>query len=126
MVIGHEPFYILTFNNGGPGGLLHWIVGGGQADVVERRLLTDVSNEVKGNPTLMRRVAIAGWSVLIYRFPEFPAGGPNGGHWAAVVRIGDEMVFASLHGERYVDATVEMAVSLASSSGLGPALDGLR
>jgi hypothetical protein len=71
----------------------------------------------QGNPKFVRRQDVDARQVLIYRFPPFPAGGPNGGHWAAFVRVGrDEMVFASLHGRRYVDAAVEMALDLAKEA----------
>jgi hypothetical protein len=114
-----EPtYYMLSFNNGDPPGpARHWIVGGGLARAVEKWVLTDVANEIKGNPKFVRRQDVDARQVLIYRFPPFPAGGPNGGHWAAFVRVGrDEMVFASLHGRRYVDAAVEMALDLANEA----------
>jgi hypothetical protein len=111
-------YYMLSFNNGEPpGAARHWIVGGGLARAVEKWVLTDVANEKKGNPKLVGRRDVGAQQVLIYRFPPFPGGGPNGGHWAAFVRVGrDEMVFASLHGKRYVDATVEMALNLAKEA----------
>ena len=43
-----------------------------------------------------------------------PAGGPNGGHWAAFIQAGDEVVFASPHERRYVEAAIEMALVLAA------------
>lgn len=108
-------FYMLTFNNGGlPGGKRHWITGGGHAGAVEKWVLTDFDNVVKGNPTLIRTTTVRGRPVSIYRFPPYPAGGPNGGHWAAFIRVGDEMVFASPHERRYVHAAVEMALALAN------------
>jgi hypothetical protein len=113
--ISFEPtYYMLSFNNGDPPGpARHWIVGGGLARAVEKWVLSDVANEIKGNPKLVHRRDVDARQVLIYRFPPFPAGGPNGGHWAAFVRVGrGEMVFASLHGKRYVDAAVEMALAL--------------
>jgi hypothetical protein len=113
--ISFEPtYYMLSFNNGDPpGSARHWIAGGGLARAVEKWVLTDVANEIKGNPELVRRRDVDAQHVLIYRFPPFPTGGPNGGHWAAFVRVGrGEMVFASLHGKRYVDAAVEMALAL--------------
>lgn len=116
IVVDVEPrFYMLTFNNGGlPGGKRHWITGGGKASVVEKWVLTDFQNEVKGDPKLVRTLTVRGRRVAIYRFPPFPAGGPNGGHWAAFVRVGDEIVFASPHGRRYVEAGIEMALALAN------------
>jgi hypothetical protein len=110
-----EPrFYMLTFNNGGlPGGRRHWITGGGEAGAVGKWALTDFQNVVKGDPTLVRTMEAHGRRVSIYHFPPYPAGGPNGGHWAAFVQIGDEIVFASPHERRYVQAAVEMALALA-------------
>jgi hypothetical protein len=111
-------YYMLSFNNGDPPGpARHWIVGGGLARAVERWVLTDAVNEIKGNPEFVGTRNADGRRVLIYRFPPFPAGGPNGGHWAAFVRVGrGEMVFASLHGARNVDAGVVMALGLAKEA----------
>jgi hypothetical protein len=117
--ISFEPnYYMLSFNNGDPPGpARHWIVGGGLDRAVEKWVLTDFANEIKGNPKLVRQREVNARRVLIYRFPPFPAGGPNGSHWAAFVRVGrDEKVFASLHGKRYVDAAVEMALDLANEA----------
>jgi hypothetical protein len=122
IVLDAEPrFYMLSFNNGDPPGAgRHWIVGSGLAPVVEKWVLSDFANEVKGEPRLVRRVDRGNRVVLVYRFPEFPAGGPNGGHWAAFVRVGDETVFASLHGKRYVEAAVETALALADQADSSP------
>jgi hypothetical protein len=106
--------YMLTFNNGGlPGGKRHWIVGGGKASAVEKWVLTDFNNVVRGDPMLVRTTTVHGHRVSIYHFPRYPAGGPNGGHWAAFIQVGDEIVFASPHERRYVEAAVEMALALA-------------
>jgi hypothetical protein len=114
--------YEMGFNNAGGyfgsplKGVEHWIVGGGEASAVEKWVLTDFSHEVPGNAELIRTARVAGWTVRIYRFPEYPAGGQHGSHWAAVVRVEDKMVFASLHGESYIEAAVEMAVDLADQA----------
>jgi len=116
MVIDAEPrFYMLSFNNGGlpSDNKRHWITGGGKASVVEKWVLTDFQNEVRGDPELVRTTNVRGRPVSIYRFPPFPAGGPNGGHWAAFVQVGDEIVFASPHGRRYLGGAVEIALALA-------------
>jgi hypothetical protein len=112
-------YYMLTFNNGDPPGpARHWIVGGGRAGAVEKWVLTDIANATKGDPELVERRDAGSREVSIYRFPPYPAGGPNGGHWAAFVRVGGgQVVFASLHGKQYVDAAVEMALSLAATAG---------
>jgi hypothetical protein len=97
-------------------GVKHWIVGGGDAGVVEKWILTDFANEVKGDPELMESREVDDRLVLIYRFPSYPAGSVNGSHWAAFVQVADETVFASLHGERYVEAAVAMALDLADQA----------
>jgi hypothetical protein len=79
-------------------GVKHWIIGAGDTDVVEKWILTDFVNEVKGNLNLVQTIHTDGLTVLVYRFPEYPAGGINGSHAAAFVRVGDQLVFASLHG----------------------------
>ena len=114
MVVDTEPrFYMLSFNNGGlPGGKRHWITGGGEADVVAKWILTGFLNEVPGDAELVRTITVRGQLVSIYHFPP-PAGGPNVGHWAAFVQVGDEVVFASPHERRFVGAAVEMALALA-------------
>jgi hypothetical protein len=117
VLLNERRFYELDFNTPGPRKRLqHWLTGGGKAGVVERWVLTDLANEVEGNPMLVRQRDVAGRRVHIYRFPRYPAGGVNGSHWAAFVRVGDELVFASLHGRRYVEAAVEMAVDLAEQA----------
>ena len=114
MVVDAEPrFYMLSFNNGGlPGGKRHWITGGGEADVVAKWVLTGFLNEVPGDAELVRTITVRGQLVSIYHFPP-PAGGPNVGHWAAFVQVGDQVVFASPHERRFVGAAVEMALALA-------------
>jgi hypothetical protein len=106
--------YMLTFNNGGlPGGKRHWITGGGETSAVEKWVLTDFDNVVPGDPELVRTLSRDGRRIAIYHFPPYPAGGPNGGHWAAFIEVGNEVVFASPHERRYVEAAIEMALALA-------------
>jgi hypothetical protein len=97
-------------------GVRHWIVGGGNARVVRKWVLTDHANEVPGDPKLVRTVRIRGHTVLVYRFPKFPAGGMNGSHWAAFCTVGNYTVFASLHGRTYVEAAIQMALELADQA----------
>jgi hypothetical protein len=126
VLLEERRFYELDFTNAGGfdnrplQGVQHWIVGAGKADVVQKWVLTDFANEVKGDPKLAREVTAAGRRVRVYRFPRYPAGGGNGSHWAAFVRVGDELVFASLHGKRYVDGAVEMALDLAAQATRSP------
>jgi hypothetical protein len=116
IVFHDEPrFYEMTFNNGGlPGGKRHWITGGGKTNAVQKWVLTDLQNVVKGNPKLVRTLSRSGQRVSIYHFPPYPAGGPHGDHWAAFIEVGDESVFASPHERRYVEAAIEMALVLAA------------
>jgi hypothetical protein len=115
--------YMVSFTNAGGffnrplKGVEHWIVGGGKPAVVDKWILTDVANEVKGDPTLVRVVNRDGRRIRVYRFPTYPGGGPNGSHWAAFVRVDDELLFASLHGRRYVPAAIAMALDLAREAG---------
>jgi hypothetical protein len=88
--------------------------------VVEKWVLTDFANEVKGNPTLVRGMTAADRGIRVYRFPPYPAGGVNGGHWAAVAPVGEEIVLASLHGRRYVNAAVAMALDMAAQIARSP------
>ncbi|HSE82712.1 MAG TPA: hypothetical protein VLA87_13640 [Gaiellaceae bacterium] len=85
---------------------------GGEADVVAKWVLTGFLNEVPGDAELVRTITVRGQLVSIYHFPP-PAGGPNVGHWAAFVQVGDQVVFASPHERRFVGAAVEMALALA-------------
>lgn len=115
-------FYMLNFTSAGGfagrpvEGVIHWLVGSGQAAIVGRWVLTDATNEVRGDPRLVRELIVRGRGVRLFRFPPYPGGGVNGSHWAAVVRAGDELVFASLHGRRYREAAVAMAVDLAEQA----------
>lgn len=110
--------WLITFNNGDDGSrrYLHWMMGAGQRSSVRRYLLSDVANEVKGTPTKVGESRAGSRTVVTYRYPPHPAGGPNGGHTAAFVPCGDELVFASLHGSR-TSATEKLAIALAEMAG---------
>jgi hypothetical protein len=97
------------------GAIQHWMTGGGKTPTVRRWFLTTKHMEVPGKPTLVRTVTARGRRVLIYRYPKH-AGGPNMGHWAAFVQVGDEMVVASVHGRQYVEMAVKMALDLAAQA----------
>jgi hypothetical protein len=87
--------------------------------VVDKWILTDFVNEVKGDPNLVHAIHTDGRTVLVYRFPEYPAGGINGSHAAAFVPVGDQLIFASLHGTGWIDSAVEMALDLARQASAG-------
>lgn len=110
--------WAITFNNGDNGpGYLHWIAGGGTTKAIRYQVLGDSVNEVKGLPRLVSRRSINGYTVAIYEFPPYPAGGPNGGHTAAFVPCGRRRVFASIHGYGVASAVIAMALDLARRSG---------
>lgn len=99
----------MTFNNGLPG---HWIVGGGSARWVRRYVLSGQGNEKPGAARRVGTATVSGFSLVVYKFPPFPAGGPNGGHVLVLGRVGGEQFFASLHGlSQRLDAT-KMAVGI--------------
>ncbi len=109
--------YLLTFNNGDVGpGYLHWLVGKGDRDSVERNLLRDDANVVKGLPRLLDEASRDGRTVRLYEYPSHPAGGVNGGHVAAFIDCGAEIVVASVHDSVKGDAAEEIALSLAEEA----------
>jgi hypothetical protein len=115
---GFDPhLWLITFNNGDNGPrYLHWIMGAGSRASVEHFLLSDAVNDVKGLPRKTGEKTLGSRTLLTYRYPPHPAGGPNGGHTAVYVSCGDEFVFASLHGRRRA-ATEKLALALADKSG---------
>jgi hypothetical protein len=124
IVFDAEPrVYMLSFDKDffgstpPPPGVKHWIVGGGDASAVQKWVFTDFANEVQGDARLMETVTESGYEVRVYEFPEYPAGGVNGSHIAALVQVGDEVAFASLHGRGHTDAAIALAVHLADQLG---------
>jgi hypothetical protein len=110
--------WAITFNNGDNGpGYVHWIAGGGTVRASRYYLLRDSVNAVKGLPRLLARRTVEGYSVTIYEYPPYPAGGPNGGHTASFVLCGSREVFASVHGYGHGGVVTAMAVDLARRYG---------
>jgi hypothetical protein len=110
--------WAITFNNGDNGpGYVHWIAGGGTVRAIRYYLLRDSVNAVKGLPRLVARRKFEGYSVPIYEYPPYPAGGPNSGHTASFVLCGTREVFASIHGYGHAGVVTAMAVDLARRSG---------
>ena len=66
----------------------------------------------EGKPTRLKPRLISGRKVDIWRFPDHPAGGQFGGHYAAITQSGPYLVVASIHGEN-ADKSAQMAVALA-------------
>ena len=109
--------WFITFNNGDNGPrYLHWIMGAGSRSSVAHYLLSDAVNDVKGLPKKIGASTIGSRTLTTYRYPPFPAGGPNGGHTAVFVSCGSELVFASLHGSLRA-ATEKLATALADKAG---------
>lgn len=118
LLLNSPSAWAITFNNGDNGpGYLHWIAGGGTTKAIRYHLLGDAENEVKGLPRLVSRRSMSGYTVAIYEFPPYPAGGPNGGHTAALVPCGRRSLFASIHGYDVASVVTAMAVDLAHRSG---------
>ena len=63
---------------------------------------------MRGKPKRVRRSQ----RVDIWRFPDHPAGGMFGGHYAAITTTGRPRAIASIHGDN-ADGSVRMAVALA-------------
>ncbi len=108
--------YLLSFNNGDIEGTAHWIVGGGGVGPVRKWVLHGFGNAYPGRARLLETRDVGSHHVRVYGFPEYPAGGANGGHVAVLVPIGGQVVFASIHGSRWTDAVIAMAVALANES----------
>lgn len=110
--------WLLTFNNGDNGaGYVHWIVGAGVRGDLDFYVLGDEQNVVRGLPKRWALKRIGGRTVVEYRFPDYPAGGPNGSHALALVSCGNRDVFASLHGWERLAAAERMALDLAARAG---------
>jgi len=105
-----DGFYVISANNGENGRALHFIVGLGSAAWLDRHVFDDRFNTVRGRPRRLRDVTVDGETARVYRF----FGGANAGHVGAVVdRADGTQAFASMHGRRYTDVAVLMAVDLA-------------
>jgi hypothetical protein len=105
--------YLVGFNAGDTGPTYwHWIAGMGTPEAIQYWVLSDVRNVVRGKPKRVRVVTVDGQRVDIWRFPDHPAGGQFGGHYAAITTTGRLRAIASIHGDN-VDGSVRMAVALA-------------
>jgi hypothetical protein len=114
-----DRIYLLGFNGGDSGPVYwHWIAGMGSPRAIQHWVLSDADNEVKGKPTRLMPKMIAGRRVEIFRFPDHPAGGQFGGHYAAITSSGPYLVVASIHGEN-ANKSASMAVALARKAEAG-------
>jgi hypothetical protein len=109
-----DRIYLVAFN-GGDGGptYWHWIAGLGTPQAIRYWVLSDAHNEVKGKPARVKTLVIGRRQVEIWRFPDYPAGGQFGGHFAAITRSGPYLAIASIHGYDNADASARMVVALA-------------
>jgi hypothetical protein len=109
-----DRIYLLSFNGGDSGPTYwHWIAGMGTPEAIRFWVLSDARNEVKGKSRRARTVLVGRRLVEIWRFPDYPAGGQFGGHFAAITRSGPYLVIASIHGFDSADASTRIAVALA-------------
>jgi hypothetical protein len=98
----------MSFNNGFA--KRHFILGSGSRRWLARWLFDSRFNESGGKPRRRADLHVGGTTVRLYSF----FGGPNAGHVGAIVRRPDGLeAFASMHGRRYTDAVVLMALDLA-------------
>lgn len=104
---------LVSFNHGDVGpGYWHWIAGLGTSAGINRWVLSDAQNVVRGKPKFMRVIALDGRIVRLWRFPPHPAGGQFGGHVVAITRADPLIAVASVHGETAI-VSARMAVALA-------------
>lgn len=109
-----DRIYLLSFNGGDSGPTYwHWISGMGTPEAIRYWVLSDARNEVKGKSRRVRTVLVGRRPVQIWRFPDYPAGGQFGGHFAAITRSGPYLAIASIHGLDSADASARIAVALA-------------
>ena len=67
---------------------------------------------MRGLPSRIALIRLANATIAVYRFPQHPAGGVNGGHVAAFAASHDQIVFASIHGYGHADAAIAMVADL--------------
>ena len=101
-------FSLMSFNNGFV--KRHFILGVGSPQWIRRWAFDDSRNETGGPPRPIKDVVFDGTRVRLFSF----SGGPNAGHVGALVDRPDGLeAFASMHGGRYTDEVVILAVDLA-------------
>jgi hypothetical protein len=100
-------YSLMSFNNGSV--TRHFILGTGSRRWLARWIFDARFNDSGGKPRRLANLHVDGTTVRLYSF----FGGPNAGHIGAVVRRRDGLeAFASMHGRRYTDAVVLMALDL--------------
>jgi hypothetical protein len=106
-------WYELTFNTA-VANPRHWVVGVGRPGAATENVLSDKLHVVKGLPKLVERLRVGSERVAVYWYPP-PGGAKHEGHVIAFVRMPQLTVWASIHGRRYGDAAVAMALDMAGS-----------
>jgi hypothetical protein len=105
-------FYLLTFNNGENPGRVHWIVGAGRRETVQRNLFNPRIWDVPGRIRRLGEHRYGPWTMAFYRFPPHPSGGPLGGHDLALIRLDGTTYLASIHGWKHHDADAAMLIAI--------------
>jgi hypothetical protein len=108
--------YELTFDTARPE-LPHWVVGVGRPKPAKRNVLSDRFHVDKGLPKLVKRLRFGRDRVALYWYPP-PGGAMHEGHVIAFVRMRGFSLWASIHGRRYGDAAVAMALEMARKASL--------
>ena len=107
---------MLGFNGGDSGPRYwHWMAGMGTPEAIQYWVLSDVRNEVRGKPKRVAVITVERRRVAIWQFPDHPAGGQFGGHYAAITTVGSLRAVASIHGDN-ADSSARMAVALAAKA----------
>jgi hypothetical protein len=105
-------FYLLTFNNGDNVGHIHWIVGAGRGESVQRAQFNPRVWDVPGRIRRLGKRRYGPWAITFYRFPPHPSGGELGGHDLALAELRGTTYFASLHGRANHDADAAMLIAI--------------
>jgi hypothetical protein len=115
-----DRIYLVGFNAGDGGPTYwHWIAGMGTSEAIRYWVLSDAHNEVKGKPKRVKTILVGHRRVAIWRFPDYPAGGEFGGHFAAITRSGPYLAIASVHGYENAGVSARMVVALARKADAG-------
>jgi len=115
-----DRLYLLGFNGGDSGpSYWHWMAGMGTPEAIQYWILSDARNVVGGKPRRVGAITLEGHKVEIWRFPDHPAGGQFGGHYAAITTSGPLRAIASVHGDHRHESA-RMAVALAQKAASQP------
>lgn len=121
MIFPSDHLYALSYNNGQIAGTVHWIAGAGRPADVQRFLVDERFNEVRGGPQRLAPVRHGARRVDVYRWRP-PRGGFQAGHVTAFTTVGAVTLFASVHGFHHADAVVAMVLAMSDQAeGRSPA-----